>query len=178
MTTALLKTKHDKLFDLLDRNRNGVLEMEDFDLLAADLIAAGADNPRARSAGAVRDAYRRAFARFAAHADTDGDGTVSREEFHAAMATPADRVARFEDIWGPTCDVEFDNVDIDGDGRLNEKEFAMLMAGFGHAPASASAAFGRIADGGEFISRSAYYRAWQDYVAGDDTAAAANSMMP
>lgn len=134
MTTALLKTKHDKLFDLLDYDGNGAIELADFEQLAADLVKAGTDNPHAQSAEAVFSAYRRAFERFAAHADTDRDGTIDRDEFHAAMATQADREARVDDIWGPTCDVEFDNVDVDGDGKLDRDEFATLMAGFGQTP--------------------------------------------
>lgn len=176
MTTALLKTKHDKLFDLLDHDCNGTIERQDFDELAADLVAAGAGNPNAQAADKVHDAYRRAFDRFAAHVDTDGDGVIDRDEFHAAMATQADREARFDDIWGPTCDVEFDNVDLDGDGALDRAEFTALMEGFGHTAASASAAFDGLATDG-LITREVYYLAWKTYVSSDDDSAAANAMM-
>ncbi|MFC3450788.1 EF-hand domain-containing protein [Amycolatopsis speibonae] len=172
----MLKTKHDKLFDLLDYDGNGTIERDDFEKLAADLIKAGADNPHAPSAEAVAQAYRRAFERFVAHVDTDGDGIIDRDEFHTAMATQADREARFDDIWGPTCDVEFDNVDVNGDGKLDREEFAELMAGFGQTPATASAAFDRLAADG-FITRKTYYYAWKTYVSSDDDSAAANAMM-
>ncbi|GAB3462945.1 EF-hand domain-containing protein [Actinophytocola sediminis] len=176
MTTALLKTKHDKLFDLLDYDGSGAIERADFDQLAEALIEAGVDNPHARSAEAVRVQYRRVFARFVAHVDTDGDGRIDRDEFHAAMATQADREARFDDIWGPTCDVEFDNVDVDGDGQLNRVEFASLMAGFGQDPLHASAVFDTLATDG-VITRAAYYDAWKTYVTSDDESSAANAMM-
>nr|WP_246458284.1 EF-hand domain-containing protein [Saccharopolyspora gloriosae] len=172
----MLKTKHDKLFDLLDYDGNGAIELADFEQLAADLVKAGTDNPHAQSAEAVFSAYRRAFERFAAHADTDRDGTIDRDEFHAAMATQADREARFDDIWGPTCDVEFDNVDVDGDGKLDRDEFATLMAGFGQTPVAASAGFDRLATDGA-ISREAYHQAWKTYVSSDDVTAGANAMM-
>jgi Ca2+-binding EF-hand superfamily protein len=176
VTTALLKTKHDKLFDLLDHDGNGAIERDDFEQLAADLVKAGTDNPHAPAAEAVFDAYRRAFDRFVAHVDTDGDGVIARDEFHAAMATQSNREARFDDIWGPTCDVEFDNVDVDGDGRLDLAEFASLMAGFGHTPDSASVTFSRLATGG-VITREVYYQAWKTYVSSDDDSATANAMM-
>jgi len=176
VTTALLKTKHDKLFDLLDHNGNGTIEREDFDRLAADLVRAGTDNPHAPTAEAVFRTYHRTFERFVAHVDTDGDGVIDRAEFHAAMATRADREARFDDIWGPTCDVEFDNVDVDGDGRLDRAEFAALMAGFGQTAETASRAFDLLAPNG-FLTREAYYHAWKTYVSSDDDSADANAMM-
>jgi Ca2+-binding EF-hand superfamily protein len=176
VTTALLKTKHDRLFDLLDRDGNGTVEGEDFEQLAEDLVKAGAGNPHAQAKDAVFGAYRRAFAQFVQHVDTDGNGVISRDEFHAAMATQQDREARFDDIWGPTCDVEFDNVDIDGDGELDRHEFAALMAGFGQTADSASVAFDQLATGG-VITREAYYQAWKTYVSSDDDTAAANAMM-
>ncbi|MEU2835263.1 EF-hand domain-containing protein [Streptomyces lavendulae] len=177
MITEVLQAKHDKVFDLLDRNGNGELSRTDFELLADDLIATGADNPHTPAADAVRRAYLRAFERFAEHTDTNRDGVITRQEFHAAMATPADRAARFDDIWGPTCDVEFDHVDTNSDGKLDRDEFTALMAGFSHTPTSASAAFDKLATDG-FITRTAYYDAWRSYVASDDENHPAGRMMP
>jgi Ca2+-binding EF-hand superfamily protein len=176
VTTALLRTKHDKLFDLLDHDENGVIERTDFEQLADALVTAGTDNPNAPSAKAVSEAYGQAFDQFAKHVDTDANGAIDRDEFHAAMATQSDREARFDEIWGPTCDVEFDNVDIDGDGQLDGDEFAALMAGFGQSSQSASVAFDRLATDG-VITRRAYYHAWKAYVTSDDDSADANMMM-
>ncbi|MET9349208.1 EF-hand domain-containing protein [Streptomyces termitum] len=114
------------VFSLFDANGNGVLDSEDFDLMADRVVkAAAASDDDAKAA--IRAAFRRYWTTLATELDANGDGVISVEEFRPFVLDPG----RF----GPTV-TEFAEAlsalgDPDGDGLIERPLFVDLMTAIG-----------------------------------------------
>ncbi|WP_129843458.1 EF-hand domain-containing protein [Streptomyces sp. RFCAC02] len=124
------------VFTLFDVNGNGVVEAEDFDLMAARVAeAASASGEAAKDA--MRAAFRRWGTTLVAELDADRNGVVDFEEFRAYVLAPE----RFE---GPLAEFAESLAalgDPDGDGMVERPEFMALMLAIGFERANIDALF-------------------------------------
>ncbi|MFJ6212326.1 EF-hand domain-containing protein [Streptomyces sp. NPDC092296] len=114
------------IFSLLDANGNGVLDSDDFELMASRVIAAAADSDDAAKDALVA-AFRRYWATLATELDADGDGTVSFEEYAACVLSPE----RFEGTISAFAESLAALGDPDGDGQVERPLFVALMTAIG-----------------------------------------------
>ncbi|WNV82281.1 EF-hand domain-containing protein [Umezawaea sp. Da 62-37] len=169
MTTALRVRKFDRFFDLLDTDGSGFVEAEDWARTAKALIEGfghPADSPRA---SALRDTYARIHETVRSAMDTDGDGRVSREEFHVGIRAHVADPALFDRTFRPAVDAEFDTADLDGDGILDETEIRGVWRVWGMSEADATSAMKHMdQDGDGQVTRDEYYAAWREYLMSED----------
>ncbi|MER5771558.1 EF-hand domain-containing protein [Streptomyces sp. NPDC001985] len=158
------------VFTLFDANGNGVLEAEDFTLMADRVRAAvpGAE-PTAQEAVAV--AFRRYWETLVGELDTDGDGRVDFDEYVACVLAPE----KFDGAAAEFAAALSTVGDLRGDGRVGRSEFTALMLAIGFAPANIEALFDalgpdgedRVASGAWDASIREYYRPDADGTVGD-----------
>ncbi|MFF8955285.1 EF-hand domain-containing protein [Streptomyces sp. NPDC014894] len=124
------------VFTLFDANGNGVLEADDFELMADRVREAvpGAE-PAARTA--MTAAFRRYWDTLVTELDTDGDGRVDFEEYVACVLAPE----RFDGAAAEFAAALSTVGDLRGDGRVGRAEFVALMLAIGFAPANVQALF-------------------------------------
>ncbi|MEV7927944.1 EF-hand domain-containing protein [Kitasatospora sp. NPDC088264] len=126
----------DLVFSLFDANRNGVVEVDDFNLMTARVVAAAADSDEAAKA-AIRAAFRRYWTTLVSELDTNGDGVISREEFGGFVLSPE----RFGPAAGEFADALAALGDPDGDGLIERPLFVALMTAIGFEHANIHALF-------------------------------------
>ncbi|NEC68884.1 EF-hand domain-containing protein [Streptomyces sp. SID9727] len=114
------------VFKLFDADENGVLEADDFELMAKRVVAAapGADAGR-RSAMVA--AFRNYWATLAEELDSNRDGRVDYAEFQSVVLAPE----RFSEAVGEFADALTAVADPDGDGLVERSEFAAVMTAIG-----------------------------------------------
>ncbi|MFI1018745.1 EF-hand domain-containing protein [Streptomyces sp. NPDC020965] len=124
------------VFTLFDANGNGVLEAEDFELMAGRVRNAvpGAE-PAAQEAMAA--AFRRYWDTLVGALDTDGDGKVDFDEYVACVLAPE----RFDGAAAEFAGALSTVGDLRGDGRVGRGEFVALMLAIGFSPANIQALF-------------------------------------
>lgn len=124
------------IFTLLDANGNGVLEADDFDLMASRVVEAAA-----RSDDAAKDAMTAAFQRYwttlVTELDTDGDGLISFDEYTACVLSPE----RFDDTISDFAASLAALGDPDGEGLVPRPLFLSLMTAIGFQPGNIEALF-------------------------------------
>jgi Ca2+-binding EF-hand superfamily protein len=132
------------VFSLLDANGNGVLDAEDFTLMA-DRVAAAATRSDEGDKDAVRAAFERYWTTLRAELDANGDGVISFEEYTACVLSPE----RFDATITAFAKALAALGDPDGDGLVERPEFMALMLAIGFERANIDAlfdAFGPTAD--------------------------------
>ncbi|WP_067566761.1 EF-hand domain-containing protein [Nocardia acidivorans] len=115
-------------FDLLDANGNGVLEEVDFQKLAERVITGSGEPPTSAKARAVMAAHQGYWQGLLAHADTNGDGVVSFEEYFAAVTDPTANMSYLR----PYAEALVAICDRNDDGMIDRAEYTnyMRVAGF------------------------------------------------
>jgi len=124
------------VFSLFDANRNGVVEAEDFDLMADRVIEAAVGSDDAAKA-AIRAAFRRYWKTLATELDVNGDGVITVEEFRPFVLDPerfGGAVAEFAQALSALGDP-------DGDGLIERPLFVALMRAIGFEEANIHALF-------------------------------------
>ncbi|MDT0419815.1 calcium-binding protein, partial [Streptomyces sp. DSM 41982] len=101
------------VFSLLDANANGVLEADDFDLMADRVVREAHASDRAAK-DAMRAAFRRYWTTLLSELDANGDGEISFEEYTACVLSPE----RFEETIGVFAEALAALGDPDGDGLI------------------------------------------------------------
>ncbi|PWI44906.1 EF-hand domain-containing protein [Streptomyces sp. ICBB 8177] len=130
-------TKRVKLvFDLLDADGNGVLESDDFDLMASRVIDAAPDSDEAAKDAMVA-AFRRYWATLSAELDVDNDGRLTFEEYSACVLSPE----RFDPTVGDFAESLAALGDPDGDGLIERPAFMALMEAIGFERANVDTLF-------------------------------------
>ncbi|MFE2292436.1 EF-hand domain-containing protein [Streptomyces sp. NPDC059452] len=124
------------VFSLLDANANGVLEADDFDLMA-DRVVREAHASDQVAKDAMRTAFRRYWTTLLSELDANGDGEISFEEYTACVLSPE----RFEATIGVFAEALAALGDPDGDGLIERPLFAALMTAIGFEPANIDALF-------------------------------------
>lgn len=129
-------------FDLLDRSGGGRLARDDYDAFALRLARSLGHAPRSAKAAAVRDGYRKLWNAVRTGADTDGDGTVSMDEYRAwaarEAATEGDR-SGFATAVRPLAEAVIALVDDDATRTLDRTELDRLLTACRIGPDEAAA---------------------------------------
>jgi Ca2+-binding EF-hand superfamily protein len=114
------------IFTLFDRNGDGRLEAEDFEIMASDVMRAAPQSSEAAKS-TMRGAFERYWATLAAELDVDRDGTITFDEFRACVLAPD----RFHDTIREFAEALAALGDPDGDGLIERPVFMALMTAIG-----------------------------------------------
>ncbi|MFI0446912.1 MULTISPECIES: EF-hand domain-containing protein [Actinomadura] len=156
-------------FDLLDTDRNGVIEANDLAALANGLLHAG-DIPVDSAKGqALRAAYQRFWEIISEYADADSDRRITREEFINAMDGGMSRGSMFTEGVTDAVAAEFAVVDANDDGQVDLAELQRFLqsAGLPEDEARQTAADIDL-NGDGIVSLEEYEQAWRRYYLGGD----------
>ncbi|MFE9404937.1 EF-hand domain-containing protein [Streptomyces sp. NPDC006530] len=177
MATDLLSRKITRHFDLIDTNGDGRISQEDFDLIVSRMgqeFAQAPDSPKYR---ALSDAYQALWQGMREALDTDGDGSVSREEYVAGMKADAATGAGYRQHIQPVAKAIISLCDTNGDGRLDGAELAKAHAGLGMGDADHEAAMERIdLDGDGYVTEAELAKAIEEFFLSEDSDAAGNHL--
>lgn len=124
------------VFSLFDADGSGRLEENDFEIMAARVSDAAADSPQSEK-DAMLAAFRRYWATLAEVLDTDGDNTITYEEYQACVLSPD----RFDETVGEFAQALAALGDPDGDGLIERPVFVALMTAIGFALPNVHALF-------------------------------------
>ncbi|GAA1086267.1 MULTISPECIES: EF-hand domain-containing protein [Streptomyces violaceusniger group] len=124
------------VFTLFDANGNGVLEADDFDLMANNVIEAAPDADKAAK-DAMRTAFRQYWTTLVTELDTNDDGKISYEEFEACVLSPE----RFDSTIAVFAEALAALGDPDGDGLIERPAFVALMTAIGFGRPNIDALF-------------------------------------
>ncbi|MCC5576585.1 EF-hand domain-containing protein [Microtetraspora sp. AC03309] len=124
------------IFTLLDADGTGSLEAEDFDLMAARVVAASPGSDEAAKA-AMLAAFRRYWTTLAAELDANRDGRISFEEYTACVLSPERFDAALTDFAESLAALG----DPNGDGLIERDLFVALMTAIGFERANIDALF-------------------------------------
>ncbi len=132
-------------FDMLDANGDGRLQRQDFALLADRVIASQDEPLDSAKAQQARSAHETYWQGLLDHADTNGDGIVSFEEYAAAVRDSGaqDRFIR------PYARAMVNLCDRDDDGRVERADYLAYMAAVGFAPDRAASMFDQLDQAGD-----------------------------
>ena len=159
-----VKRKVAMAFYLFDRNKDGVLEEEDFVRLGAavaDLQGVPAESERYRQIIAAHRGWWNAYFK---GGDVDGDGKLTLEEYFANLGrwveSNTDPMAHA--IAGNA--LVFDTIDVNGDGVLSADEFSTYLRAYGLTDADARTAFAHLdREHSGSISRAEFARSMSEY---------------
>lgn len=172
MLSNVQKQKLNHLFQVWDRDRNGVLEEADFDRVSRDLAAIRGHAAGSPEHAAIRARYA-AWTQAAAPFMPGGRMTMGDHlAFHEAAL--GDRAA-FEGMLGAMADTIFTMLDADGDGRVTQAEAAAFYRAYGVEGDAAAEIFTRLdANGDGALSRGEIHAAVVQFYESDDAAAPGN----
>ncbi|WP_232269855.1 EF-hand domain-containing protein [Streptomyces gobiensis] len=152
------------MFDTIDADGNGVIERNDLERLARNIVTAAA-----RDTDVVEWEYRKVWDALADEVDTDRDGRISREEFHRAMESRAQDDRLIERTFRPAIQAEFSAVDADGDGSITRDELVQTVQQLGASREEAQRGFDRLdQDGDGRIDFEEYWDAWLTQLTSED----------
>ncbi|GAA3487381.1 EF-hand domain-containing protein [Streptomyces cremeus] len=178
MTADAIGLKYDRMFDMLDVDLNGVLEEQDFVTLARSIARAtgvGDSSPKGMTLVLER---QRCWALLLEHADADGDGRISREEFHRAMSGAFGDPLLLERNLRDGLHAEFAAIDADDDGVATVEQMSAFLTAWGleHEVAWASAT-GLDQNGDGWITRDEYVAGWSDFLLDEDAQAPGSTLL-
>ncbi|MFI9813352.1 EF-hand domain-containing protein [Saccharothrix variisporea] len=173
MSTSFLDRKIRRGFDRLDSDRDGRLTWHDHVVMGERTAAGLGYGPRSDVGHRIIEAYCRVWERVHRPHDADGDGSVTREEFAAAVAGAAGRAGAIADLAAAV----FEAADADGDGRIGFAEYLAFLRG--HQPdvpeEEAAEAFGHLdRDGDGAVGRAEVATAIVEYWTSGDPDAPGN----
>lgn len=175
----VLDRKLDRVFGMLDFNRDGILGPEDLDTVAHQLGAAFGlrdDDPKV-----IR--LRQAFGRLwpdVSRTAADGDGLITNDEYRASMRASAvedrdgflDRFATMTAAW-------LDIADTDADGLVSRDEYtAMFVATVDAAPEALETAFAQLDRNGDgFLNTEEIRIAVEEFYTSEDPESRGNWLL-
>ena len=141
MPTELQRDKFDRLFEILDVNRDGYISRDDFDSVVHGVAAAPHGSSNEAHVHAIREAAVRFWTGVTEHAEVDGAGRVSRASFHHAMHGAFLQGGRFDELLRPAAEAWFAVYDVDVDGRVGRGEYEVFQRSLGRSAADIGRAF-------------------------------------
>lgn len=166
MDNELLTRKLDKAFTYFDADRNGFIEERDLLALAST-----------HGAQSITDNYHRLWKVLVDNLDRDGDGRVSRIEFHHGMTNAFPDEAAYHTLFQVAVDVILSVGDADGDGMLNIGEWTALQARLGTPAEEAQASYYLIdSDASGYLTRGEILEAVREYYTATDPDAPGNHL--
>lgn len=124
------------VFTLFDVDGSGDLEADDFDQMAARVVAVADGSTKAAKDAMVR-AFQRYWATLAEVLDTDRDERVTYDEYQACVLSPE----RFDGTVREFAETLSALGDPDGDGLIERPRFTALMTAIGFARPNIDALF-------------------------------------
>ncbi|GLW53714.1 MULTISPECIES: EF-hand domain-containing protein [Streptomycetaceae] len=177
MTTAVTSQKFSTLFDWFDQDQDGQLTQADLRATARVFSQAAADDDHGNIT-AIHDAFEQWWQLLLQHADTDGDGQVSREEFITAMEVNVTAPEHFETAVMTIADAVMNALDTNGDDVLDREEYIRLYDTLGVPQELSQEAFARVdRDGNGVISYGEYRAAIVEFYLSTDPTAPGNFLL-
>ncbi|MDX2394018.1 EF-hand domain-containing protein [Streptomyces sp. DK15] len=178
MTTEALVRKYDLIFDRLDADGSGVLEFADCEKMGQEVIRSGRVPAGSPKETALFAAYREAWDRLVAAADSDGDGIITREEFRSAMSDTLGRREQVVSGCRSVLDAEFSAIDADDDGFVPVSDFQGYLEAIGSSPAEAAATCALMDTNNDGqVSRDEFHAGWEQYLLSDELAGAGSNFL-
>ena len=163
MISDLRRRRFTAVFDRLDANDDGVLDREDF-LVIADKFAKQAgweqDSPQAEG---VRRLYAAWWTQFCVGADSNNDGVLTADE----LVTGVGAMDRSAFVGGAP--MVFDVFDRSGEGLISPAEYRELLSIYGVDSAQADEIFARLdLDGDGYITREEFEELLMTFLFSED----------
>ena len=166
MDNELLTRKLDKAFAWFDADRNGFIEERDLLALAS-----------AHGSQSITDNYHRLWKVLVDNLDRDGDGRVSRVEFHYGIANAFPDESSYHAFFHAAVDVLLSVGDADGDGMLNIAEWTALQAGHGTPADEAQGSYYLLdSDASGYLTRAEILEAVREFYTATDPDAPGNHL--
>ncbi|MEU9945945.1 EF-hand domain-containing protein [Streptomyces lavendulae] len=177
MSGAVQGQKFSILFNWFDQDCDGQLSAGDLQATAKVFAQVARDEDHANVA-AIHAAFGQWWQLLVEHADTDGDGQVSRTEFIAAMGDSVTAPEHFESAVMAIADAVMAAADTNADGVLSREEYVALYEVLGVSPEQSAPAFDRLdLDGDGVISHHEYRTAIVDFYLSTDPNAPGNYLL-
>ncbi|MFG2981741.1 EF-hand domain-containing protein [Streptomyces sp. NPDC048258] len=177
MTSTVITRRYNRTFDLLDTNGNGVLDEKDFTGLIKSIARATAVQGTPKEEALLKE-WGNCWHTLRDNADADGDGRISREEFHQAMAASYGNRTQLQDRLVPALESSFAAIDADNDGVATVEQLEAYLSAWGLEAEQARTARGLLdEDGDGRITRQEFVAGWTDFLLSDSPECAANSLL-
>jgi Ca2+-binding EF-hand superfamily protein len=141
------KFKH--YFSLLDRDKDGLLEHEDFVAIARTAAALRGSAPGTPASAALESVIMRTWAHTQEFADINWDGRVSLDEWYRTLEATITSEEKYAYYVTPFAVGLFELLDADGAGVVGLTEYRAFLSCFGSDATSADAAFARLDTNGD-----------------------------
>jgi Ca2+-binding EF-hand superfamily protein len=152
-------------FDLLDTDKNGVLEQRDFELCAQRVIQALGADPESAKAADVRAGYLTYWQGLYEHADLNGDGIVDFGEY---TKIAHDRVS-FNRYVRPHAKAVVTLSDPDGDGWVEQAEYVDCLKAMGFDEPNVRTMFAELdAEGAGRVRTALWFQTIQEFYTSTD----------
>jgi Ca2+-binding EF-hand superfamily protein len=173
MVTELQRRKYEKAFDRFDADDDGIIDETDI-LAMAQLWCSTFDvAPRSEGWKKINSLANKMWRDLQGTVDADGNKTVAKEEWDAAMGDP-DFV---ETVALPFALAAFDLADKDGSGQLTVDEMIAAQSKAGMSEEESREVFDKLdTDGDGYVTRDEYAQAVREFYLSDDPNAAGNLM--
>ena len=139
--TELQTRKIDLLFDQIDENRNGELEIQDVQGFGTRILKSFGEGLGSEKAQTLFKTFMGIWETICAEMDTNKDGKISRAEFRSGMDSAFVDGGKYDVIFRPATQAVLDLCNANDKGEMPFGEFLKLQNGFGTTPADSKAAF-------------------------------------
>lgn len=161
------------VFGLFDADGNGVLEVDDFDLMGSRVLEAVPEADDARKS-AMLAAFRHYWTTLSDELDANHDGKIDFDEFTACVLNPERFDAAIDDFAESLAAMG----DPDGDGLIERPAFVALMTAIGFDLPNIHALFEALdPDPADRVSVPAWAQSIRDYYAADLGETAGNHLV-
>jgi Ca2+-binding EF-hand superfamily protein len=141
MATELQIEKLDRAFDHIDADHSGEIDRDDLIGLGSRVLLGFGEAPTSHRGRLLLDRFDELWTEISAHADSDGSGAFSPDEFRTAMITAYIEGQKFDKTFRPATAAIAGLCDREGDGTIRLEQFQTLQAAFGTPDSDATASF-------------------------------------
>lgn len=123
----LRRRKLGKLFDIVDTDDDGAVNVTDYKALGQRLAEHAGTHMNETQAAELQETFKQIWDEFQSGADKDGDGKINKEEFiNSLLAPQVSDPAKLVRYIGLTCNLFFGLADADRNGRISKQEHMNL----------------------------------------------------